>query len=32
MSRCFGINLILNETPDLANYSKYAAMTPTTSM
>ena len=29
MSRCFGINLILNQTPNLPNYSKYAAITPT---
>ena len=32
MSCCFGLNLILNQTPNLSNYSKYAAITPTTSM
>ena len=32
MSCCFGYNLILNQTPNLSNYSKYAAITPTTSM
>jgi len=32
MSCCFGINLILNQTPNLSNYSKYAAITQTTSI
>jgi hypothetical protein len=32
MSSCFGIDLILNQTPNLSNYSKYAAITPTTSI
>ena len=32
MSCCFGINMILNQTPNLSNYSKYAAITLTTSM
>jgi len=31
-SCCFGLNLILNQTPNLSNYTKYAAITPTTSM
>jgi len=26
------INVILNQTPNLSNYSKYAAITPTTSI
>jgi len=32
MSCCFGLNLILNQTPNLSNYSKYAAVTLTMSM
>ena len=28
----FGINLILNQAPNLSNYSKYALIIPTTSM
>jgi len=28
----FGLNLILNQTPNLSNYSKYAAITLTMSM
>ena len=32
VSCCFGLNLILNQFPNLSNYSKYAAITPTTSM
>jgi len=31
MSCCFGLNLILNQTPNLSNYSKYAAITLTAS-
>ena len=32
MSCCFGIILILNQTTNLSNYSKHAAITPTTSI
>ena len=32
ISCCFGLNLILKQTPNLFNYSKYAAITPTTSI
>jgi len=32
MSCCFDLNLILNQTHNLSNYSKYAAIIPTTSI